>query len=124
VGSRWRRCAARTKSGKSDPDFSGISTAKSDAELLALAEEPIYRKTKPFDAATFEDCYAEGLGVLVESAEAEEAPAGAEAIDLMAALKKSLKQPAAVARRTTVKSKRKAAAPRRKPKAARCPPIA
>ena len=84
---------------KSDPYFSEIGDAKPDKELLALAQELIERKTKPFKAEVFHDSYSDALKELVQKkakgrkatvvVDEDEAPSG-EVVDLMAALKQSL----------------------------------
>jgi DNA end-binding protein Ku len=82
-----------------DPYFSEISDKKADEDLLAVAEQLIKRKTKPFDAAAFKDHYHKALRELIDQrlkgkapkVEAEdERPSGDNVIDLMAALKQSL----------------------------------
>lgn len=97
--------------------FAGIGeAARSDAELIGLAEELIERKTAPFDASAFKDRYSEALRALIDAKAARRAPVaidedeaprdGAQIIDLVAALKKSVnalgggKSPPAPARRT------------------------
>lgn len=97
--------------------FAGIGdAARSDAELIGLAEELIERKTAPFDASAFKDRYSEALRALIDAKAARRAPVaidedeaprdGAQIIDLVAALKKSVnalgggKSPPATARRT------------------------
>ncbi|MEX0760264.1 MAG: Ku protein, partial [Tistlia sp.] len=84
---------------KSDPYFAEISDVKPDKELLALAQELIERKSKPFKAEVFQDSYSEALRELVQkkakgrkatvAVDEGEAPTG-EVVDLMAALKQSL----------------------------------
>lgn len=82
--------------------FRDISDAKPDEELLELAEALIERKTAAFDPSRFHDRYIEALEELIEKkrkgktiqAEEEPAPArGANVIDLMAALKRSIERP-------------------------------
>jgi DNA end-binding protein Ku len=104
---------------KSDPYFSEIGTAKADAELKSLAVELIERKTKPFNPSAFSDHYTDAVRELVAKkrrgksvVETEEEPdasgKGADVIDLMAALKKSVgrKERAAPARRTATRRKK------------------
>jgi DNA end-binding protein Ku len=112
---------------ESDAYFTGLGTGKADKELMTLAEELIEKKSKPFDPAAFTDSYTDavralikkkqrGKGVLETDDEPEPAAGeGAEVIDLMAALKKSLGQKGAT-KRKTAKQKRKTT--RRKSKAA------
>lgn len=86
--------------------FAGIGDATDAAgkELVDLAEELIRRKTAAFDATIFKDRYSEAVKALIESRAArrppvvieDEAPAGgAQVIDLVAALRKSVGQSAA-----------------------------
>jgi DNA end-binding protein Ku len=84
---------------KADPYFAEISNEKADEDLLAVAEQLIKRKTKPFDPAAFKDHYHKALRELIDrrmkgkapKVEAEdERPSGGNVIDLMAALKQSL----------------------------------
>lgn len=87
-----------------EPMFSGIEDAKADEELLGIAKELIDRKTAPFDASAFQDHYAAALRDLIErktksektprAKASDEAarPAGENVVDLMDALRKSLKE--------------------------------
>ena len=85
---------------KADPYFREISSAKAEADLLAVAEELIERKTAPFDADAFKNHYTQALRRLIDQrikgkapkveTEEEERPSGDNVIDLMAALKRSL----------------------------------
>ena len=83
--------------------FNDIDEAKPRKELLDLASTLIEQKSAPFDAGEFEDRYAEALRKLIEKkakskskkaviedVDDAEAPSGANVIDLMAALKKSV----------------------------------
>lgn len=82
--------------------FASIKRFKSDSELLDLASELIDRKTSAFDPDAFHDRYAEALAALVEAkkkhqrfveVEDEELPgSGAKVIDLVEALKRSVRQ--------------------------------
>jgi len=95
------RYADEVRTGQSF--FRGIGDAKPDPELLDLATTLIDRKTAPFDAGEFHDRYADALKKLVEKKarargrkviEDVEEPAagrGSNVIDLMAALKNSVK---------------------------------
>ncbi len=84
-----------------DPLFSAIADEPADAELLAVAEQLIARKTAPFDAAAFTDNYDKALRALIEdkrkgraprvTAEGSGRPSADNVVDLMQALKESLK---------------------------------
>lgn len=85
-----------------DPLFSGIEDEASDDELLEVATQLIEKKTAPFDASAFEDHYAAALRDLIDrkrkskktpraKASDDERPEGENVVDLMDALKKSLK---------------------------------
>lgn len=87
----------------SEPMFSGIEDDPADADLLQVATELIDRKTAPFDAGAFEDHYAAALRDLVErkvksrktpratTDEADDRPEATNVVDLMDALRASLK---------------------------------
>ncbi len=86
-----------------DPFFAGIEDDKADAELLGVARELIDRKTAPFDAAAFEDRHAAAMRGLIDRklgnkktprarGARDEAPAESNVVDLMDALKRSLKE--------------------------------
>ncbi|SEO76283.1 DNA end-binding protein Ku [Salinihabitans flavidus] len=87
-----------------DPLFSGIADDAADEELLEVATQLIDRKTAPFDPSAFEDHYAAALKDLIDRkmrskktprAKAEgddDRPEGENVVDLMDALKKSLKE--------------------------------
>lgn len=89
--------------------FDEIPKSKPDKEMVDLAAELIGRKTSAFDAAKFEDHYATALKALIKDklkgrrivAHAEdERPKGANVVDLMEALRRSVgggKKPAAKA---------------------------
>lgn len=114
------------------PLFADIGNAKSDTELLDLAKELIERKSADFDPEAFKDKYTDALRSLIEArskktkpieVEDEELPSeGAQVIDLVEALKRSVrgnkqeKRPAraSVARTKTSKTKAKAKTTRQK----------
>ncbi len=84
------------------PMFADISDEAPDPELLEVATSLIDRKTKPFDAEAFHDSYADALHDLIEAKKKDQAtprvdggraprPEGENVVDLMAALKESLK---------------------------------
>ena len=104
---------------KSDAYFSPISEAKTDDQLLGLAEELIARNAKPFDPGRFKDEYTVALRELIKKKSQGKATrvtgaddrddAGTNVVSLMDALKKSLgdgkdsggaKRPAAKAKST------------------------
>ncbi|MEX1234765.1 MAG: Ku protein [Roseovarius sp.] len=86
-----------------EPMFSGIEDDPADADLLQVATELINRKTAPFDAGAFEDHYAAALRDLVDrkvksrktpratTDESDERPEATNVVDLMDALRASLK---------------------------------
>lgn len=114
------------------PLFADIGNAKSDTELLDLAKELIERKSADFDPEAFKDKYTDALRSLIEArskktkpieVEDEELPSeGAQVIDLVEALKRSVrdnkqeKRPArdSAARTKTSKTKAKAKTTRQK----------
>jgi DNA end-binding protein Ku len=83
------------------PFFSTVDDVEPDEELLSLARELIERKSAPFDPARFEDHYTKTLRELVDAKakrrkpvaieEDEEPSGGAKVIDLVDALKRSVK---------------------------------
>ena len=87
-----------------EPLFSSIEDEQADDDLLSVATELIDRKTAAFDAEVFKDRYDIALRELIETKRrsrktpraktggAEAAPAGGNVVDLMAALKESLKK--------------------------------
>lgn len=92
--------------------FDVIPKTKPDKEMVDLAAELIGRKTAAFDASKFEDHYATALKALIQDKlkgrrivaySEEERPKGANVVDLMEALRKSVggggggKKPAAKA---------------------------
>lgn len=83
------------------PFFADIGEGKSEPELLDLAETLIEKKVAPFDPKKFKDQYTEALRDVIEAkakkkkpveVEDEETPrGGAEIIDLVEALKRSVR---------------------------------
>ncbi len=86
---------------ESAPYFADVEEVTPDKEMLELAEELIERKAAPFDPDKFHDQYTEAVRDLIEAkrkhqkpvaVEEEEMPArGAEVIDLVDALKRSVR---------------------------------
>ncbi|MFW8594920.1 Ku protein [Cribrihabitans neustonicus] len=88
---------------EADQVFTGIEDDTADAELLEVATSLIDRKTAPFDAGAYSDKYAEALQDLLEAKRKDrkaprardgserKADAGGNVVDLMSALKESLK---------------------------------
>ena len=86
-----------------DPLFSEIADESSDEDLLAVATQLIEKKSGKFDAAAFTDHYDTALRYLIESKRknrktpraktgGDERPKGENVVDLMSALKASLKE--------------------------------
>lgn len=104
-----------------DPLFRDIEDAKADEDLLAVATQLIDRKTGPFRADAFKDHFDIALRELIEAkrknrktpralvGDGEDRPKGTNVVDLMEALKQSLKdgKPAPAAR-SAPKGRRKA----------------
>ncbi|MGD9739507.1 MAG: Ku protein [Bauldia sp.] len=98
---------------KADQFFETIPDSKPDAELIGMAEDLIERKAKPFDPKAFKDPYDEKLRELIQAKiddrpleEVDEPEVGAQVINLMDALKRSMKEAGA----DTAKAKPKRAA--------------
>jgi DNA end-binding protein Ku len=77
--------------------FEDIPAAKPDAEMIEIATKIIDQKEGPFDPSQFTDRYEDALKALIRAKEKggkrtvkTDEPKGAEVIDLMQALKKSL----------------------------------
>jgi len=90
---------------KADPLFSSIEDDTSNEELLEVATQLIRRKSGPFDPGAFRDNYDQALRTLIEAKrknrktpralvghQDEARPTGENVVDLMAALKESLKK--------------------------------
>jgi DNA end-binding protein Ku len=82
--------------------FQGIEDDPADADLLEVATSLIERKTAPFDASNYSDRYATALSELIEgkrkdrktrrvTSEEDSGSGEGNVVDLMAALKQSLK---------------------------------
>ena len=89
---------------EADPLFASIEDEEADEELLAVATQLIDRKTAAFEAETFKDHYDVALRTLIESKrkskksprakgdrDGEGAADSTNVVDLMAALKESVK---------------------------------
>ncbi len=106
--------------------FKDIPESKPAKEMLQLAQTLIDQKSAPFDAGEFHDRYVEALQELIEKKskakgkkilEDVEEPSdtsGSNVIDLMAALKKSVKDDKAPAKKATSKKSAAKKAPAKK----------
>jgi DNA end-binding protein Ku len=100
--------------------FKDIPNDKPAKEMLDLASTLIEKKSAPFDAGEFHDRYVDALRKLVEKKakakgktiiEDVEEPGprgGSNVIDLMAALKKSVKDDKPAAKKSSAKAKKRA----------------
>ena len=113
---------------QSDAIFADLPDLKVDKDLVALAEELIERKSREFDPGTFRSEYEQALMALIKEKRAKGAVSvigeddlperGGNVIDLMEALKRSVKGDAPMrktrsrraAKRPSQKSSRKRAA--------------
>jgi DNA end-binding protein Ku len=80
-----------------DAIFDGISTAKPDASMIAIAEKIIEQREGPFDPSQFVDRYEQALKDMIAEKQkghkgvaAAAAPEESNVVDLMAALRASL----------------------------------
>ncbi|MDB6454421.1 non-homologous end joining protein Ku [Falsirhodobacter sp. 20TX0035] len=105
------------------PLFSSIEDEPADKELLAVATQLIDRKTAPFDAKVFTDHYDAALRELIENKRKNRktpratvgdkaSPKGGNVVDLMEALRQSLKSDEAPKKKTSARAK-PAAKPRK-----------
>lgn len=106
-----------------DDYFDDIPTKKADADMVDIAARIIGQKDADFDPTTFKDRYDEALKAMIKSkqkgegvVEVEE-PDDTNVIDLMAALRNSLKGSAGSAKKPAAKK----AAPAKKPAAKKAP---
>ncbi|AXC48818.1 Ku protein [Paracoccus suum] len=110
---------------KADPLFAEIGDDDPDEDLLAVATQLIEKKTAPFKADAFTDHYDTALRALIEekrksgkvkrartSDDTEGPSKGTNVVDLMAALKESLKSAGGDKAKAPAKSARKPAASR------------
>ncbi len=101
----------------SEQFFSTVPGAKPEKELLSLATELIGRKVKPFDPKAFKNQYEIALRELIDAKlenraphEIDEPQLGGKVIDLMEALKRSVKAREAASGKSAAKTDRAAAA--------------
>jgi DNA end-binding protein Ku len=97
--------------------FTTVPGTKPEKELLSLATELIERKVKPFDPKAFKNQYETALREMIDAKienraphEIEEPQLGGKVIDLMEALKRSVREREAAAGRSAPGQSRKAAA--------------
>ena len=94
--------------------FTDIKDEKVDKELLEVARSLIDRKSAPFDAAAYRDQYAEAMQNLLDAkiknkksprvrASDDDGGGGDNVVDLMSALKKSLKEAGKKPKKPTTK---------------------
>ena len=87
---------------EADDIFTGIEDKTVDQDLLEVATSLIDRKTAPFDARAYHDKYADAMQALLDAtiknkktprvhADDNDAGSGGNVVDLMSALKQSLK---------------------------------
>ncbi|QDA36547.1 Ku protein (plasmid) [Paracoccus liaowanqingii] len=113
---------------EAEPLFASIEDGASDADLLEVATQLIRRKSSPFDAEAFRDHYDKALRDLIAAKrknrktpraragdEDDARPSGGNVVDLMSALKDSLKKDGGKPKAAAKKPARK---PRAKPKSA------
>jgi DNA end-binding protein Ku len=110
--------------------FRDIGDSKPDPDLLEMAESLIEKRTGEFDAGEFENRYIDALKKLIaekqkkkgkrviQDDEPDRIPKGSNVIDLMAALKKSLRDDKPAAKRPAVRKAAAKPAARRTKKAA------
>lgn len=100
------------------PFFVDVEDVEPDEELMKLAGELIERKTAPFDPGRFEDKYTEALRELIDAKakkrkpvelEETEPEGGAKVIDLVEALKRSVRSEEKPAQRKRSSGTRKKA---------------
>ncbi len=111
---------------KASSTFDAIPAKKTDKDLVDLAEELIEKKAGAFHPEEFKDKYTIALRELIEAKqehrkprEIEEAPAASNVINLMDALRRSVKGGAAAKDEAPAKSKRSASRRAKKPRAAK-----
>ena len=98
-----------------DEIFAGISDAKPDAAMIAIAEKIIEQQEGPFDPSQFVDRYEEALKALIADKQKGHKPAkvaepdDTNVVDLMAALRASLSAKEKGGRKPAAKAKPKEA---------------
>lgn len=112
---------------EAEPLFASIEDSASDKDLLEVATQLIRRKSSAFDAEAFRDHYDKALRELIEAkrknrktprakaGDDDSRPSGGNVVDLMSALKDSLKKDGGKAKAPAKKPARK---PRAKSKSA------
>ncbi|MCC6736651.1 MAG: Ku protein [Bauldia sp.] len=102
---------------KADQFYDSVPNVKPDEELTGMAEDLIKRKAKPFDPKAFKDPYDAKLRELIQAKiderpleEVDEPEVGAQVINLMDALKRSMES-AGAANRKPKKAAAKSAEP-------------
>ena len=105
---------------ESDPYFDEIGKSSIDKDQLTLAKELIKKKTSTFKPETFHDHYKEALKELIEAkqqhrkvAPVKEEKSSGKVINLMDALRKSLKDKGVKAKPARAAKKKPAAKPRK-----------
>lgn len=109
------------------PYFEEVPSAKPDKEMVSLAKELIAKKSAKFKADNFKDHYHTALRDLIQQkmkgraiiAPHEEPRRGTNVVDLMSALKKSLRDSGGGGADTPARGKKAPAKTAAKPKAAR-----
>jgi len=108
--------------------FNGLAKKTSDKDLIELAEELIEKKSGEFQPEKFKDTYTVALKELIDAKlekrppkEIEEAPPASNVINLMDALKRSVKGGAASERNGKGESKSERKKPARGKAAAKKP---
>lgn len=103
-----------------DAAFDDIPASKPDASMVSIALKIIEQKEGPFDPSQFVDRYEEALKALIADKEAGAKPVAAEppedtnVVDLMAALRASLKNAGGSKSRPAPRTAKAAARPARK----------
>jgi DNA end-binding protein Ku len=106
---------------KADTTFDTIPAKKADAELVELAEDLIEKKAGEFHPEKFRDTYTMALRELIEAKlekrppkEIEETPPASNVINLMDALRRSVRDEGARETRSTAGGGRRKSAPKKR----------